>query len=156
MLKAALPALAASFLLAGAGAEKPKKPHLSLQIRPSAVYPEQSIVASAQLTGIEGNEDYLCPQVEWTWGDGSDGLVEGNQCASPEPSPPPARAFSADHAFHDPGMYVVEISIRPKTGNALKASMKVRVSQDKGPGMHYYNGPSPHPCPPGTTGPTCQ
>ena len=128
-------------LLGVAEAQRAAKPHLSLSLRPQAINVGQSVSGTAKLTGIDESADYVCPDVEWSWGDGSSSALEGN-CPSPEGPHPAARQFSSDHVYNGVGEFHVEVSVRPTKGSLLRATGVVNVTRE-GPSL-TISSPRPH------------
>lgn len=142
----ALGAMVAMIFIGASEAQRPLKPHLELSVRPHATNPGQTVVASAQLTRIAGDPEYACPEVRWSWGDGSDS-TSGGECPSPETGPVTARQFSSEHVYNDAGEYHIEVSVLPKKAATMKATATVAVKRDK-PYLGVYSPvrrPSPGP-----------
>jgi hypothetical protein len=111
------------------GTTESSKPTLSLTVRPMAVNVGKSVSATAQLGGVSANPDFACPEVEWTWGDGSDSVVEGTDCSEPQ-TPSGTRHLFSSHEYDTVGHYRIEVAVRPKKGDPLKATTSVTVTKD--------------------------
>jgi len=110
------------------GPEKPdpKRPSLSARATPPSGTVPVRIFVSAELKGGDDDfEDYYCPTVEWTWGDGT--VSASTADCEPYESGKSLirRRFSADHLYKLPGG--VRVTLRLKQKDKIVASIATPV-----------------------------
>lgn len=93
----------------------PKRPSLSLRATPPSGTVPVRIFVSAELKGGDDDyEDYYCPTVEWTWGDGTVSASTAD-CEPYETGKSQIRRrFSADHLYKLPGGVRVTLRLKKK------------------------------------------
>lgn len=93
----------------------PKRPSLSLRATPPSGTVPVRIFVSAELKGGDNDyEDYYCPTVEWTWGDGTVSASTAD-CEPYEAGKSQIRRrFSADHLYKLPGGVRVTLRLKKK------------------------------------------
>jgi hypothetical protein len=111
-------------LLAGSSG----KLKISLDVKPHAAHPGQRVEATADLSGLPDGPDFACPEVQWTWGDGSEGTVDAGDCT--EDAGTPRKQFVASHAYAEAGHYSLEVAVTPKSGSPIKATASLKVAAD--------------------------
>lgn len=93
----------------------PKRPSLSLRATPPSGTVPVRIFVSAELKGGDDDyEDYYCPTVEWTWGDGTVSASTAD-CEPYEAGKSQIRRrFSAAHLYKQPGGVRVTLRLKKK------------------------------------------
>jgi hypothetical protein len=104
--------LAALVSPATAGDSKGKKPSLDVRPAPRFGFSPLNVLFTAELKGGDDIEDYYCPELEWSWGDGGKSLKESD-CPAFEPGETKIeRRFTNDHEFKMSGIYTVQLTLR--------------------------------------------
>ena len=144
-----LAALAAAAALvvagtAGAGDDKPKKPHLELRATPRMAFSPVSVLLTAELVGGGDVEEYHCPELEWDWDDGGKSVHE-NDCDPFVPGKTVIeRRFTADHEYSKAGIYQIKATMRRNNHTLSIATVKVTVRPGIGdPTMERFEGSAP-------------
>lgn len=104
----------------------PKRPSLSLRATPPSGTVPVRIFVSAELKGGDDDfEDFYCPTVEWTWGDGT--VSASTADCEPYESGKSLirRRLSADHLYKRPGG--VRVTLRLKKKDKVVASIATPV-----------------------------
>jgi hypothetical protein len=86
------------------GADKDKRPKLSVKAAPSMAFSPARVVATADINGGPNDfEEFYCAAVEWEWGDDT----RSNNTSDCEPyeagKSEIKRRFTADHVIGRPG-----------------------------------------------------
>jgi hypothetical protein len=95
-----------------------KKPSLSLKASPAVSFaPARVIIVAEVKGGVDNDEEFYCPTVEWEWGDFTQSVVE----ADCEPYAPGKseikRRYTVEHQFKNPGSF--RIVLRLKKGSKV-------------------------------------
>lgn len=106
----------------------PKRPSLSLRATPPSGTVPVRIFVSAELKGGDDDyEDYYCPTVEWTWGDGTVSASTAD-CEPYEAGKSQIRRrFSADHLYKQPGGVRVTLRLKKKDRVVGSIAMPVQL-----------------------------
>jgi hypothetical protein len=132
----ALPLMLA--LALSGGADKPKRPKLSVKVNPAMAISPARVVASADVDGGPDDfEEFYCASVEWDWGDDT----RSNNSADCDPyeagKSQIKRRFSADHVYRMAGDYRVQFRLKKKDKPIAAASTSVKIRPGLGdPGGH--------------------
>jgi hypothetical protein len=121
-------ALPLMLALALSGADKPKRPKLSVKANPSMAISPARVVASADVNGGPDDfEEFYCASVEWDWGDDT----RSNNTADCDPYEPGKseikRRFTADHVYRTAGDYRIQFRLKKKDKAVASASTSVRI-----------------------------
>lgn len=112
-----------------------RKPSLSLRVTPSLGFtPLKARFAVDVRGGDDDFEDFYCPTIEWTWGDGT---VSANSedCDPYEAGKSEIkRRFVADHTYQSSGEYRVQFRLKQKDKVVGAGSTSVRVRPGLGDG----------------------
>jgi hypothetical protein len=112
---------------AGAGEEKPKKPHLELKASPRIAFSPVNVFISAELVGGADVEEYHCPEIEWDWDDGGKSTHESD-CAPFEAGKTAIqRRYSVDHQYRKAGVYAIKATMRRANRTLASATVKITV-----------------------------
>src|SRR3990170_87976 len=108
-------ALPLMIALALAGADKPKRPKLTVKATPAMAVSPARVVASADVTGGPDDfEEFYCASIEWDWGDDT----KSNNTADCDPYEPGksqiTRRFTADHVYRTAGDYRIQFRLKKK------------------------------------------
>lgn len=100
---------------------EPKRPSLSVKATPGTGMVPVRILVVAELKGGDDNfQDYYCPTIEWTWGDGT-ASEETKDCAPYEADKSLiSRRYSVSHPYKRSGAY--RIGFRLKNGDKVLAA----------------------------------
>ena len=114
---------------AKAGAEKPKKPSLSLTATPMIAFTPANVSLTGEVKG--GPDDYeelYCAGVEWDWGD--DTTSESTvQCEPYEAGKSKIKRFyTIRHEFKIPGVYRVRLRLKQKNKVILSANVMLQIN----------------------------
>jgi hypothetical protein len=94
---------------------EPKRPSMTLKATPSSGTVPLRVFLSVELKGGDDNfEEYYCPTVEWTWGDGT---VSANteDCEPYEVEKSQIkRRYVVNHQFKNPGAIRVTFRLKKK------------------------------------------
>jgi hypothetical protein len=110
------------------GAQKGKKPSISLKVTPSVALAPVKIRAAAELRGgADDYEEYYCPTVEWDWGDET--TSESTKDCEPyvEGRSEISRRFAAEHTYQESGMYKITLRLKRKDKVLALSSASVQV-----------------------------
>jgi hypothetical protein len=122
----------AALASAGTSAEKARKPRLDLRAAPRMAFSPANVLVTAELMGgDDAIDDYYCPELEWTWDDGSKS-VHAADCAPLEAGGTIERRFTATHAYYQPGSYNVKITMRKANRSIAVATATVTVHPGAG------------------------
>jgi hypothetical protein len=111
-------------------AEDPKRPRLTLRTSSAIATSPARITLTAELVGGANNyQDYYCPTVEWTWGDGtrseSEFDCEPYQAGKSEIR----RYFTVQHVFRTGDYHVTfRLRRRDKELAAITAELRIQPS----------------------------
>jgi hypothetical protein len=110
------------------GADKDKRPSLSLKASPAIAFSPARVVVTADIKGGPDDfEEYYCPAIEWEWGDGT----KSDQSADCDPYEPGKteikRHFAADRVFETAGDYRVEFRLKRKDKVLAVASTVIKI-----------------------------
>jgi hypothetical protein len=124
--------LTTALLASGPGAwtADDAKARLRVRVSPRMALSPTQVLASAQLVGGDGSEEYYCPGLVWDWDDGSRSAHEAD-CAPYAPGIELERRFSARHVYRAPGEYTVRLTMQRAGRSVAVASARVSV---RGPG----------------------
>src|SRR3954465_13586770 len=122
----ALPLMLA--LALSGGADKPKRPKLSVKVNPAMAISPARVVASADVEGGPDDlEEFYCASVEWDWGDDT----RSNNAADCDPYEAGKSAiqgrFSADHVYRSAGDYRIQFRLEKKNKAIAAASTSVKI-----------------------------
>jgi hypothetical protein len=111
-----------------------KKPSLSLKASPSISFAPARVVVVAEVKGgVNDDEEFYCPTVEWEWGDFTQSVVE----ADCEPFSPGKseikRRYTVEHQFKNPGSF--KIVLRLKKGSKVVGQGTAQVQVRPGLGQ---------------------
>lgn len=97
---------------------EPKRPQLTLKATPGSGMVPVRISGLAELKGGDDDfEEYYCPTIEWTWGDGTVS-ESSNDCEPYEPGKSQIkRRYTVSHAYKVGGRY--RILFRLKKGDKV-------------------------------------
>jgi hypothetical protein len=100
---------------------EPKRPQLTLKATPgSAMVPVRISVAAELKGGDEDFEEYYCPAIEWTWGDGTTS-ESSNDCDPYQAGKSVIRRkYTGEHPYRQGGSY--RISLRLKKSDKVVGS----------------------------------
>ncbi len=105
----------------GKSKSEPKRPSLSVKATPGTGMVPVRIMVAAELKGGDDDfEEYYCPTIEWSWGDGT--VSEETRDCDPYESGKSLirRRYSVQHSFKRSGAY--RIGFRLKNGNKVLAA----------------------------------
>jgi hypothetical protein len=100
---------------------EPKRPSLSVKATPgTGMVPVRILVAAELKGGDDDFEEYYCPTIEWSWGDGT--VSEETKDCDPYESGKSVirRRYSVQHSYKRSGAY--RIGFRLKNGNKVLAA----------------------------------
>ena len=132
-------ALPLMLALVFSGADKDKRPKLSVKAAPGMAFSPARVVATADLNGGANDfEEFYCAGVEWDWGDDT----RSNTSADCEPyeagKSQIKRRFTADHVYRTAGDYRIQFRLKKKDKPIAAASTSVKVRPGLGdPGGGY-------------------
>ena len=107
----------------------PKRPALSLKASPTSGMAPIRVYVTAELRGgPDDYEDYYCPAVEWTWGDGT--VSESSVDCDPfEPGKSAIqRHYSIQHVYQRQGHFQVQLRLKKKARQVAAAITTVQIS----------------------------
>jgi hypothetical protein len=124
MLLPLLMALAA----AGPGADKDKRPKISVKANPSMGVAPARVVVSADLNGgADDYEEFYCPSIEWDWGDDTKSTTSAD-CEPYEAGKSAIkRRFTADHTYRMGGNFRIQFRIKKKDKSIAGAATSVQI-----------------------------
>jgi hypothetical protein len=110
------------------GADKDKRPKVSVKASPAMAFSPARVVASADISGGPNDfEEFYCAGVEWEWGDDT----RSNNAADCEPyeagKSEIKRRFTADHVYQTAGDYRIQFRLKKKDKAIAAASTSVKV-----------------------------
>lgn len=114
--------------IAGAAADKPSKPKLSLRASPSVGFSPARIFLVAEITGGPNDyEEYYCASVEWDWGDGT--TSESSYDCEPYESGKSEirRRYTTEHKYLTSGQYQIQFRLKKKTKPIAVAHTIVQI-----------------------------
>ena len=106
-----------------------KRPTLSLKASPAqAVSTPIRISLTADLKGgPDDAEEYYCPAVEWSWGDGTVSQSSAD-CDPYEPGKSTIqRRYTTQHVYRQDGRYQIQLRLKKKDKTIATATASVRV-----------------------------
>lgn len=111
-----------------AGEQGNKKPSLSLKAAPSVSFAPARIVLVAEVKGgLNDNEEFYCPTVEWEWGDLTSSIAE-TDCQPYEPGKSEIkRRYTVEHHFKNPGAFKVYLRLKKGTKVIAQANTQIQV-----------------------------
>jgi hypothetical protein len=118
--------LAAAGSTGKVSAMKIQKPRLDLRATPRVAFSPANVLLTAELVGGDEVEEFYCPALEWSWGDGGKSVQESD-CPPFEPGAEMARHFSAEHGYRYAGEYEITITLRRSNRSLAMASARVNV-----------------------------
>ena len=121
----------AALATAGASAEKSRKPRLDLRAAPRMAFSPVNVLLTAELMGGDDDDQFYCPELEWTWDDGGRSVHEAD-CAPMEAGGTMERRFTAEHAYMRAGTYNVKITMRKANRPIAVATATVTVHAGAG------------------------
>ena len=110
----------------GADAGKLRKPRLDLRATPRMAFSPAYVLLTAELVGGDEVEDYYCPGLEWSWGDGGKSVRESD-CPPFQPGSELVRHFSAEHGYSHAGEYEITVTLRRASKSLAVATARVDV-----------------------------
>ena len=110
----------------GADGGKLRRPRLDVRASPRVAFSPAYILLTAELVGGDEMEDFYCPSLEWSWGDGARSVRESD-CPPYEPGRELERRFSAEHGYRQAGDYQVTVRLRRANRSVAEASARVAV-----------------------------
>jgi hypothetical protein len=121
-------ALPLMLVLAVSGADKPKRPKISVKANPAMAISPARVVASADISGgPDDYEEFYCASIEWDWGDDT----RSNNSADCDPyeagKSQIKRRFTADHVYRTAGDYRIQFKLKKKDKPIAAASTSVKV-----------------------------
>lgn len=127
---AALPYLQPAFLDAqnAAGKSESKRPALVLKASPGAgIAPIRVFLTGELKGGADDFEEYYCPSIEWSWGDGT--ISESSADCEPYEAGRSEikRRFSVQHVFKLPGAFRVQLRLKRKDKPLATATTVVQI-----------------------------
>ncbi len=128
-------AVALGLTLGVPASAKPKKPSLGVRVHPRMAFSPVGVIAVAELTGGEDNEDFYCLAIEWDWDDGSKSLQDSD-CEPYEPGTKIDRRFSSEHYYSRAGSYNIRAALRAQdrviAANAFRLVVRQGIPTDRG------------------------
>ena len=114
--------------LALSGADKVKRPKISVKASPAMAISPARVVASADITGGPDDfEEFYCASIEWEWGDDTKSTSSA-ACDPDEPGKSQIkRRFTADHVYRTSGEYRVVFRLKKKNKTVASATTSVRI-----------------------------
>lgn len=111
-----------------AGAQKDKKPKLSVKVNPAMALSPARIVASADLNGgANDSEEFYCPSIEWDWGDDTRSTTSAD-CEPYEVGKSEIkRRFTADHVYRLAGEFRIQFRLKKKDKAIAAAGTSVKI-----------------------------
>jgi hypothetical protein len=111
-----------------------KKPSLTLKASPSISFAPARVVVVAEVKGgVNDDEEFYCPTVEWEWGDFTQSTVEAD-CEPYSPGKSEIkRRYTVEHQFKNPGSF--KIALRLKKGSKVVAQGTAQVQVRPGLGQ---------------------
>ena len=111
-----------------------KKPSLSLKASPAVSFAPARVVLVAEVRGgLNDNEEFYCPTVEWEWGDLTSSIAE-TDCQPHEPGKSEIkRRYTVEHQFRNPGAF--KIFLRLKKGSKVIAQANTQIQVRAGLGQ---------------------
>jgi hypothetical protein len=106
--------------------DRARKPRLELRASPRMAFSPVMVMATAELRGGEGGEEFYCPALEWDWDDGGRSAQESD-CPPFEPGAEVDRLFTAEHAYRRAGVYQVTLRLKRASRSLAVASTTVHV-----------------------------
>ncbi len=94
---------------------EPKRPQVTLKVQPASGMVPVRISGVAELRGgADDFEDYYCPTIEWSWGDGT--ISESsNDCEPYEAGKSQIkRRYSITHPYRESGSYRISFRMKQK------------------------------------------
>jgi hypothetical protein len=121
-------ALPLMLALALSGADKVKRPKISVKASPAMAISPARVVVSADITGGPDDfEEFYCAGVEWEWGDDTKSTASAD-CDPYEPGKSQIkRRFTADHTYRTAGEYRIQFRLKKKDKSIAGASTSVRI-----------------------------
>ena len=113
--------------VAGAGEQKPKKPHLELKASPRIAFSPVNVFLTLELVGGADVEEYHCPEIEWDWDDGGKSTNESDCTPFEEGKTTIQRRFTVDHYYRNAGVYSIKATMRRANRTLATATVKVTV-----------------------------
>ena len=99
-----------------AASPEPKRPTLTLKATPSSGTVPMRVFLSVELKGGDDDfEDYYCPTVEWTWGNGTVSATTEDCEPYERGKSQIRRRYSIEHLFKEPGAVRVLFRLKKKT-----------------------------------------
>jgi hypothetical protein len=114
--------------VAVSGADKDRRPKISVKANPSMGVAPARIVASADLNGgADDYEEFYCPSIEWDWGDDTRSVTSAD-CEPYEAGKSGIkRRFSADHTYQLGGSFRIQFRIKKQNKSIAGASTSVTI-----------------------------
>jgi hypothetical protein len=107
----------------------PKRPALSLRASPTqAMNPPVRISLTADLKGgPDDAEEFYCPAVEWSWGDGT--VSESSADCDPYEAGTSTiqRRYAIQHVYRRAGRYQIQLRLKKKDKTVAAASASVQI-----------------------------
>lgn len=113
MARLTVPALVALIALGATSFadDSARKPRLVLRASPASALPPADVLVTAELVGGGDLEDFYCPEIEWTWADGTRS-AHLEDCPPFEPGTRIERRFTSRRVFVGEGQQVVRVALR--------------------------------------------
>ncbi len=105
-----------------------KRPTLSIKASPgSGMAPVRIFLTGELKGGSDDYEEYYCPAVEWTWGDGT--VSQSSADCDPYEAGKSTirRRHTAEHIYRRPGQFRVQLSLKKKEKAVATAATIVRI-----------------------------
>ena len=126
-------ALSLALALSFVGADKDKKPKLSLKASPSMGMSPVRVVASADLNGGANDyEDFYCPSIEWDWGDDTKSTSSGDCDPYEAGKSEIKRRFTADHVYRIGGDFRIQFRMKKQNKAIAAVSTTVKIGEGIG------------------------
>jgi hypothetical protein len=113
---------------AGSGADKDKRPKVSVKANPAMGISPTRVVASADLNGGANDyEEFYCPSIEWDWGDDTRSTTSAD-CDPYQPGKSEIkRRFTADHVYRLAGDFRIQFRLKKKDKAIASAATSVKI-----------------------------
>jgi hypothetical protein len=118
--------IAAAGATGASGSTKPQRPRLDLRATPRVAFSPAFVLLTAELVGGDEVEEYYCPALEWSWGDGGKSVRESD-CPPFQAGAELVRHFSAEHGYRHAGEYQITVTLRRANRSLAMASARVNV-----------------------------
>jgi hypothetical protein len=117
-------------ILPGAAAGGPTS--VSLRALPRVAEAPARVLFTAELSGGEDSEELYCPDLEWTWGDGTRSVQQGSCAPYKAGETAVQREYTTEHEYRKPGRPRVVLVMRKGRRTLGRADVNVIISR-KGP-----------------------